>query len=140
MPHSFENTLVYECSLELIKMITFAAQSIPASQEGPGECGLDAELRNGALRIPATIARGYGLRTRHDLYTALEKANHEIVELDQRILLARGMEYFDECTVDALLHLTDRLGRLINDMMHTLQQRPRAARPPKPGPRGRRRG
>ncbi len=139
MPRSFENTLLYQRSLELIKMMDFAVRSVPADAEGLGEHGLVSELRAGVIRIPGLVARGIGMRTRRDLYDCLGQANHEIVELDQRIMIAHGMEYFDECTCDALLSQTDRVGRLITGMMHSLQQRSRAARPPRPTPRSRRR-
>ena len=127
MPYiAFEKTAIYQRSLELIRMVDFALRAVPPDADGLGEHGLAAELRTGSMRIPAMVARGYGMRTtRRDLSECLEKANHEIVELDQRIMIAQGMEYFDEVTADTLLHLTDGIGRLISGMLHQLRQRPR---------------
>lgn len=124
MPKSMQDLPMWRDAMELVHMVYLAVSSIPEEQES-----LSLELRNGASSIPGLIARGFGMGNRRDFCDCLKKADHEIVELDQRILIAQGLGYFDEITADGLMGMTDRVGRKIGKMLHWAQHpRPRSRR------------
>jgi four helix bundle protein len=111
-------------AMELAHMVHLAASAIPAGEQE----GLALELRNGATSIPGLIARGFGMGTRHDFCECLKQADHEIIQLDQRILIAQGLGYFDEITADGLMGMTDRVGRRIGKVLHQMRHPRRRSR------------
>jgi four helix bundle protein len=116
MPRSMQDLPMWRDAMELVHMVHLAASSIPEEQEE-----LSLELRNGATSIPGLIARGFGMGNRRDFCECLAKADHEIVQLDQRILIAQGLGFFDEITADGLMGMTDRVGRRISKVLHQMR-------------------
>lgn len=104
-------------AMELVHMVYLACSSIPDDEQD----GLSLELRNAASRIPGLIARGFGMGTRRDVCECLKRAERKIVELDQRIMIAHGMGYFDEITADGLMAMTDRIGRRLGRAIYQSQ-------------------
>lgn len=125
MPRSMQDLPVWRSAMELVHMVHLAATSIPDKEQE----GLARELRDGASKIPGLIARGFDMATRRAFAQCLREAEHEIVELDQRILIAQGLGYFDEITADGLMSVTDGVGRRVNKLLfQTRYPRPRSRR------------
>lgn len=117
MQRSFRDLLAWRQAMDLVKMVYFAVEAIPPEERE----GLSAELRAGATAIPGLIARGYGIGTRRDFLVCLKQANHTLMELEERIRVAQGLGYFDQCTGDGLLAAAEQVGRSLQRLMRRLE-------------------
>lgn len=84
---SFKQLIVWQKSIELVKMIYIVTAQFPNSEL----YGLVSQMRRAAIAIPSNIAEGKKRRTKKDFLQFLRIADGSAAELETQIIIAQGL-------------------------------------------------
>lgn len=119
MASSYEDLVVWQLAMDLVKLIYRCTQSFPKAEL----YGLTSQMQRAAVSIPSNIAEGQGRRSRPEFYEFLSKARGSLMELETQARIAQHLNYIDTRTTDAILVLSARVGRMLNGLMSSLKAR-----------------
>jgi four helix bundle protein len=93
--------------------------------------GLILQLRRAAVSIPANIAEGRGRKHTGEFIQYLSIAYGSLAELETHLQIAQRLNYSNIGDSDQLLEKTAEIGRMINGLRRSLQDKA-DPRPPTP--------
>lgn len=85
--------------------------------------GLVSQIQRSATAVPANIAEGHGRESTQDFIRFLRIAQGSLKELETHLIVAQRVHTIDLQSHEALLALTDRLGRMLRSLIRSLQER-----------------
>jgi four helix bundle protein len=85
--------------------------------------GLILQLRRAAVSIPANIAEGRGRKHKAEFIQYLSIAYGSLAELETRLQIAQRLNYIDMEKLNQLLEKTAEIGRMINGLRRSLQDK-----------------
>ena len=84
---------------------------------------LTSQIRRAAGSVPANIAEGQGRDTTKDFLRSLSIASGSLVELETHLILSQRVGLLPEATLNELLLLTERIGRMLSRLRAALRKR-----------------
>jgi four helix bundle protein len=85
--------------------------------------GLLSQIRRAAVSIPSNIAEGQGRESPKDFLRFLSMARGSLCETETQILLATRLTYLKPESTEKLLNLAGEVGRLLNGLSKSLEQK-----------------
>lgn len=85
--------------------------------------GLTSQLRRAAVSIPANIAEGRERQHTKEFLQHLSIAYGSLAELETHLQIAQRLNYLDIAHVDQVLEKTAEIGRMINGLRRSLQNK-----------------
>ncbi len=90
---------------------------------GDERFGLISQMQRAAVSVPSNIAEGYGRASRQEFIRFLRIAQGSLKELETQIIICKRVHPVNIETSDTLLTDTDRLGRMLRNMIRSLEGR-----------------
>ena len=94
--------------------------------------GLTSQIRRSSVSVPSNIAEGHARPTTRDYLRFLGISLGSLAEMETQLLLAHRLGYIDEATLDLVLAVSDRVGRMLRGLMKSLGARLMLCQPPVP--------
>jgi four helix bundle protein len=113
---SFRQLVGWQVAMDLAVDIHKAVRLLPQTERFE----LGRELRRSATSVPSNVAEGFNRHSRAAYRSHVGIALGSTGELDTQIELATRLEYFDVPLSTSLLNTTDRVGRLLQALWHSL--------------------
>ena len=85
--------------------------------------GLNSQLQRAAVSVPSNIAEGQGRQYAKEFLQFLAVANGSLAEVETHIQIARRLDYVNATTEAELLEKTGRIGRMLNGLRRSIQER-----------------
>ncbi len=119
MAHSYRDLLVWQKSMELVKLIYAETRSFPKDEI----YGLTSQMRRAAVSVPCNIAEGQGRVSRLDFRRFLSLARGSLLELETQLQIAADLEYMSAESAAHAMCGTGELLRMLNGLMSALGQK-----------------
>lgn len=110
--------------LEVWKLAMDVAETCYRITRGfPGDeaYGMTAQIRRAAVSIAANIAEGFGRESTKSFIHFLRVGQGSQKELESHLLICRRVQLIDERVADRLLADVDRLGRMLRNLIRSLE-------------------
>jgi four helix bundle protein len=117
---SFRDLEVWQEAMLLVEDIYRLSARFPADER----FGLTAQLRRASVSIPSNIGEGWRRKKRRPYANHLEIALGSQAEVDVQAELAKRLKFLPASDYDALLPRIDRIGRMLNGLISSLQPDP----------------
>jgi four helix bundle protein len=115
---NYRDLFVWQKSMDLVVAGYELAKRLPHEVYG-----LIAQIQRAAVPIPANIAEGHGRRHTGDYIHHLSIARGSLFELETRLLIAVRLSYLQSGETEAVLSMTDEVGRMISGLIQRLRTR-----------------
>jgi four helix bundle protein len=116
---SYCQLIAWQKAMGLVKEIYEATKSFPREEM----YGLTSQLRRAAVSVPSNIAEGQGHDSRNEFLHHLSIAYGSLMETETQVLIAESLTYLKTGRADLILEKTAEIGRLINGLSRSLQQK-----------------
>jgi four helix bundle protein len=116
---SYRDLIAWQKAIDLAETVYQTTGQFPKRET----YGLTSQIRRAAVSIPSNIAEGQGRRSTKDFLNFLGIAYGSLCELETQILLAIRFAYIDQATADKLFRDAAEVGRLMNGLMRSLDEK-----------------
>ncbi len=124
MIQSHKDLIVWQKGVELVLSIYKLTKDFPKEEI----YGITSQIRRAAISIPSNIAEGRSRGTRKDFGQFLRIAFGSGAELETQLLIARKLSFGPEISYNKVDNRLDEVMRMLNAMIHKLNQNPLKAR------------
>ncbi len=116
---SYRDLEVWQKAMDLVVECYKITKNFPESEI----YGLTSQLRRAAVSIPANIAEGRERQHTKEFLQHLSIAYGSLAELETHLQIAQRLNYLDIAHVDQVLEKTAEIGRMINGLRRSLQNK-----------------
>ena len=113
---SYQDLIVWQKAISLVTEIYTLTAQFP----GHEIYGLSSQLRRASVSIPSNIAEGHGRATRGEFIQFLGHARGSLCEVQTQIFIAHKLGYITGKQEQAVIALTDELGRILNGLITSI--------------------
>ena len=113
---NFKNLIVWQKSMELVKIIYDITNSFPNSEI----YGLTSQIRRSAISIPSNIAEGAG-RGKKEMSHFLTIAIGSSFELETQLILSKDIDYINEELFSQINANLDEVQKMLFGLQKRLQ-------------------
>ena len=113
---SYQDLIVWQKAISLVTEIYALTAQFP----GHEIYGLSSQLRRASVSIPGNIAEGHGRATRGEFNQFLGHARGSLCEVQTQIFIAHKLGYITGKQEQAVIALTDELGRILNGLITSI--------------------
>lgn len=117
--NSFRQLDVWQEAMTLVEEIYVASTDFPPAER----FGLTAQLRRAAVSIPSNIGEGARRKRRRGFLYHLDVALGSQGEVDVQLEVAKRLGYCSEEQYVRVQSRVDRIGRMLNGLIESLQPR-----------------
>jgi len=114
---SYRDLRIWQEAVDLALVIYRATAEFPKHELS----GLTSQMRRAAVSISSNIAEGKGHSSNGDFGRFLFHARGSLLELQTRIVIARGLEYLRKGQAAELTRTTDDLGGGLNGLIQAVR-------------------
>ena len=123
MVQSFRDLTVWQRSIQMAVAVYRLTQGFPRDEI----YGLTSQMRRAAVSIPSNIAEGQAHYSNREFRRFLRHSRGSLAELETQVLIALRRNYLSESQANELLRRTAEVGRILNGLINSLQERVSAA-------------
>jgi four helix bundle protein len=116
---NYRDLIVWQKTFELALAIYAETACFPAEER----YGITAQLRKAGVSILSNIAAGEGRNSRNEFRHFLSIAHGSLREVETQILLAESLSYLKKDRSNKIMTMASEVGRLINGLSRSLQNR-----------------
>ena len=116
---SYQDLIVWQKAISLVTEIYALTAQFP----GHEIYGLSSQLRRASVSIPSNIAEGHGRATRGEFNQFLGHARGSLCEVQTQIFIAHKLGYITGKQEQAVIALTDELGRILNGLITSIERK-----------------
>jgi four helix bundle protein len=116
---SYRELEVWQRAIELVEAVYAVSAEFPKEER----FGLTVQMRRAAVSVPSNIAEGHARSSTRDYLRFLAIALGSLAELDTQMLIARRLRFAEEDTIGPLEQESDRLGRMLRNLIRSLKQK-----------------
>ena len=116
---SYRDLVVWQKSMSLAEDCYRVTRSFPRDET----YGMCSQIRRAVVSIPANIAEGQGRTSTKEFLHHLAIAYGSLCEAETQLLIGRQLEYLSQGDYSGITELTARVGRLINGLSNSLQNK-----------------
>lgn len=107
--NSFQDMIAWQRAHELTLMIYKATEKFPKSEE----FGLKSQIRRCAVSVPSNLAEGFKRKSSKESVRFYNISEGSLEELKYQLILARDLNYIDQCIYQEIYNQAEETGRLI---------------------------
>jgi len=115
----YQELIAWQKAIALVTEVYSATSAFPHTEI----YGLTSQLRRAAVSIPSNIAEGQGRATKGEFIQFLCHARGSLHEVETQVVIARNLGYLSAEKQDLLLDELGELGRILNGLIASLQQK-----------------
>jgi four helix bundle protein len=119
MGQSYRDLIAWQKAMKLVTEIYAATHHFPSEER----FGITNQLRRAAVSVPSNIAEGQARFSQKEFHHFLCQARGSLVEIETQLMIARDLKYIDPGKMEALLALTDELGKILNGLIASIKNR-----------------
>ncbi len=116
---SYKDLDVWQVSMQLAEACYRMTKSYPREEL----YGMTSQIRRSAASIPANVAEGYGREHTRSFIQSLRIAQGSLKELETHVMLAERVQLTTADATAPLLNECDRVGRMLRNLIRSLQAR-----------------
>ncbi|MCP9494170.1 MAG: four helix bundle protein [Pyrinomonadaceae bacterium MAG19_C2-C3] len=118
---NYSDLIAWQKAMDLVEMIYKATRLFPKEEL----YGLTSQLRRAAVSVPSNIAEGQGRNSINDFRRFLAIAHGSLREAETQVRIAQRLDYLSEAQAEILMSLAGEVGRLINGLGNSLEEKSR---------------
>lgn len=116
---NYRDLQVWQKAMDFVLACYQAAASFPKTEQ----YGLSSQLQRAAVSIPANIAEGHGRRHTREFIQHLSVAYGSLMEVETHLQIAARLGYLKSNCAAQLLESSAEIGRMLNGLTQSLEQR-----------------
>lgn len=116
---SYRDLDVWKKSIQLVKYCYLLTEKLPKSET----YGLASQMRRAAISIPANIAEGRSRQSTREYLRFVDIAYGSLAELETHAIVAAELQLLSSQEVEKLLEQSAEIGRMLNGLVNSLQQK-----------------
>lgn len=116
---NYRDLLAWQRAMDLVEAIYRETKRFPKDEL----YGLTAQLRRAVVSVPSNIAEGQGRKSTRQFLHYLSIAHGSLREVETQVLIAQRLTYLSDERTEQLLDLAGEVGRLINGLYNSLNNR-----------------
>jgi|SRR5580692_11390936 four helix bundle protein len=117
MGKSYRDLVAWQKAMDLVTAVYRLTASFPREEI----YALASQMRRAAVSIPSNIAEGQERHGRAEFRHFLRQANGPLMELETQASIAERLGYASADTVAVILQDAAEIGRVINGLIHSLE-------------------
>jgi four helix bundle protein len=117
---SYQDLVTWQRGIDLCELIYRASSVFPQHEV----YGLTSQIRRAAVSVPSNIAEGAGRITKGEFIQSIGHARGSLLEIETQLIVAQRLGYLDSKETDALLVVTNEVGKLSNGLIRSLKPSP----------------
>ena len=122
---SYQDLEVWQKAMDLVEDCYRVTRRLPNNEVH----ALSSQLQRSAVSIPANIAEGRERGRTREFLHHLSIARGSLAELQTHLLIARRLDYVNEESLGQLMDEIAEIGRMLNGLRGSLQQKTRSPIP-----------
>jgi four helix bundle protein len=115
----YQELIAWQKAIALVTEIYSITSAFPQNEI----YGLTSQLRRAAVSIPSNIAEGQGRATQGEFIQFLCHARGSLYEVETQVVIARNLRYLTLEQQESVLGALSELGRILNGLIASLQQK-----------------
>ena len=119
LKRGYQDLQVWQKAMDLVDVVYQLSKAFPQDER----FGLTSQLRRSALSIPSNIAEGSSRRSTKEFIRFVDIAYGSLAEVETQLLIAHRQEYISEKDVENIFDSTAEIGRMLNGLFSSLEQR-----------------
>src|SRR5437016_1891768 len=116
---NYSDLIAWQKSMDLVEMVYQATSQFPKEEI----YGLTNKIRRAVVSMPSNIAEGQGRHSANDFRRFLAMGHGSLREVETQIMIAKRLHYLNEAQTERLLNLAGEVGRLINGLSNSLDEK-----------------
>jgi four helix bundle protein len=116
----FQELIAWQKAIAVVTEIYSITSAFPQRET----YGLTSQLRRAAVSIPSNIAEGQGRATKGEFIQFLCHARGSLYEVETQVIISRNLGYLTLEQQESLSGALAELGRILNGLIASLQQKP----------------
>jgi four helix bundle protein len=116
---NYSDLIAWQKAMDLVELIYKATAQFPKEEI----YGLTNQLRRAVVSVPSNIAEGQGRNSTSEFRRFLSISYGSLREVETQILIAKRLNYLNEAQTERLMNLAGEVGRLINGLSNSLENR-----------------
>ena len=117
---TYRDLVAWQKGIDLCELVYRASAAFPRREI----YGLTSQIRRAAVSVPSNIAEGAGRITKGEFVQSIGHARGSLLEIETQLIVAQRLGYLDAKETDALLTVTNEVGKLSNGLIRSLKQSP----------------
>jgi four helix bundle protein len=117
----YQDFVAWQKAIALVKEIYRATDQLPQNEI----YGLTSQLRRAAVSIPSKIAEGQGRASSGEFIQFLCHARCSLFEVETQVIVATDIGYLSNDQRTILIDKVSELGRILNGLINSVQNRKR---------------
>ena len=114
---NFEELIVWQKSMELVKKIYLVTREIPESEK----FGLTNQIRRAVVSIPSNIAEGWGRNSKGVYLNHLKISHGSLCEVRTQLLICESLEFLNTENTKEIKGLLEECSKMLNSMIIKLE-------------------
>jgi four helix bundle protein len=114
---TYQDLVAWQKGIDLCELIYRASAAFPRREV----YGLTSQIRRAAVSVPSNIAEGAGRITKGEFIQSIGHARGSLLEIETQSIVAQRLGYLDAKETDALLAVTNEVGKLSNGLIRSLK-------------------
>src|SRR5579863_4198262 len=119
MAQHFKDLIVWQKAMDLVNAVYDATDAFPKREI----YSLTDQIRRAAVSVPSNIAEGQAHYSNREFRRFLRHSRGSLAELETQVLIALRRNYLSESQANELLRRTAEVGRILNGLINSLQER-----------------
>lgn len=119
MARHYKDLIAWQKAMDLVAALYDATEAFPKREM----YSLTDQMRRAAVSVPSNIAEGQAHYSDREFRHFLRHSRGSLAELETQILIAQRREYLSETQAAELLKRADEVGRILNGLIDSLQER-----------------
>jgi four helix bundle protein len=116
---SYRDLTGWQKGMDMVELVYTATRGWPKEEL----YGLTNQVRRAAVSVPSNIAEGQGRASTKEFLHHLSMARGSLLEVETQLLLAQRLNYSSPEVLDHLLSCTAEVGRLLNGLYRSLENK-----------------
>jgi len=123
MAQHYKDLIAWQKAMDLVAALYDATEAFPKHEI----YSLTNQMRRAAVSVPSNIAEGQAHYSNRDFRHFLRHSRGSLAELETQILIAQRRSYLTGSQTAALLKRTHEVGRVLNGLLNSVEDRLPAA-------------
>lgn len=116
---NYRDLIVWQKSMDFVEEVYRLTARFPSDER----FGLTVQMRRAAVNVPCKIAEGQGRAVPRDFARLLGLAHGSIREVETQVMLAERLRFAEPEPCAKILDQAAEIGRMLNGLMNSLEQR-----------------
>ena len=113
----FKDLLAWQRAMQMVRAVYKLTAQFPTAER----FGLSGQMRRAAISVPSNIAEGYGRVTTGEFIQFLGHARGSSAEVETQLMIAKGLHFGLDETIDDAERLCFDVSRLLTGLMRSLK-------------------